>query len=86
MRDSSTGEVMHLAPSILVNAAGLQAQEVAGMLRGLPAEQVPKRYLARGCYFSLSGRALHCSSTHPSRRHACLSSESGRRGLMVQRL
>ena len=57
MRDSSTGEVTHLAPSILVNTAGLQAQEVAGMLRGLPAEQVPKRYLARGCYFSLSGRA-----------------------------
>ncbi|CAK0783296.1 hypothetical protein CVIRNUC_006495 [Coccomyxa viridis] len=56
VRDSSTGEVTHLAPSILVNTAGLQAQEVAGMLRGLPAEQVPKRYLARGCYFSLSGK------------------------------
>ena len=45
----------NLATGILVNAAGLQAQEVAGRLRGLPAQHVPKRHLARGCYFSLSG-------------------------------
>ena len=57
MQDSTAGEVTHLAPDILVNAAGLQAQEVAGVLEGLPAEQVPRRHLARGCYFSLSGWA-----------------------------
>ena len=57
VRDSSTGEVTYLAPNILVNAAGLQAQEVASVLKGLHAEHVPKRYLARGCYFSLSGWA-----------------------------
>lgn len=55
VRDSSSGEVSHLAPEVLVNAAGLQAQEVAGKLTGLPAQHVPKRHLARGCYFSLSG-------------------------------
>ena len=55
VRDSSSEEVSHLAPEVLVNAAGLQAQEVAGKLKGLPAQHVPKRHLARGCYFSLSG-------------------------------
>lgn len=56
VQDSSSGEVSHLAPGILVNAAGLQAQEVADRLKGLPAQHVPKRHLARGCYFSLSGQ------------------------------
>ena len=55
VRDSSSKEVSHLAPEVLINAAGLQAQEVAGKLKGLPAQHVPKRHLARGCYFSLSG-------------------------------
>ena len=55
VRDSSSEEVFHLAPEVLVNAAGLQAQEVAGKLKGLAAQHVPKRHLARGCYFSLSG-------------------------------
>jgi glycerol-3-phosphate dehydrogenase len=57
VRDSSSEEVSRLAPEVLVNAAGLQAQEVAGKLKGLPAQHVPKRHLARGCYFSLSGMA-----------------------------
>ena len=56
VQDNSSGEVSHLAPGILVNAAGLQAQEVADRLKGLPAQHVPKRHLARGCYFSLSGQ------------------------------
>ena len=84
VRDSSTGEVTPLAPSILVNAAGLQAQEVAGVLRGLPVEQVPKRYLARGCYFSLSGQAPAVQPCSSSCSHAHLSSKSGGRGLVVQ--
>lgn len=57
VQDSSSGEVSNLAPGILVNAAGLQAQEVASRLSGLPAQHVPKRHLARGCYFSLSGQS-----------------------------
>ena len=55
VRDSRSSKVLHLAVGILVNAAGLQAQEVAAVLKGLPAQHVPKRHLARGCYFSLSG-------------------------------
>lgn len=40
----------------VVNAAGLAAQEVARSIDGLPGRAVPRRYLAKGCYFSLSGR------------------------------
>ena len=39
-----------------VNAAGLDAQRVAGLLAGFPASLVPRQYLARGCYFTLAGR------------------------------
>ena len=39
-----------------VNAAGLDAQRVVGLLAGFPAARVPRQYLARGCYFTLAGR------------------------------
>jgi len=41
----------------LVNAAGLQAQAVAAAIEGFPAAAIPPRYLAKGHYFSLAGRA-----------------------------
>ena len=40
----------------LVNAAGLHAQEVARTIKGLPAASIPPRHLARGHYYTLSGR------------------------------
>ena len=42
---------------MLVNAAGLNAQRVAGSLRGLDRATVPGRRLAKGSYFSLAGPA-----------------------------
>lgn len=53
--DRKTGEVTSLAADVIINAAGLQAQEVAHSLAGFPKEKVPQRYLARGCYFTLTG-------------------------------
>lgn len=38
----------------LINAAGLGAQEFARGLRGLPASTIPRRYLAKGTYFTVS--------------------------------
>lgn len=40
---------------ILVNAAGLAAQKIAGVTEGLDPGTVPPLYLARGVYFSYSG-------------------------------
>jgi L-2-hydroxyglutarate oxidase LhgO len=50
-------EVSRLACRILVNAAGLGAQQVARSLEGLAPDLVPRRYLAKGSYFSLAGAA-----------------------------
>jgi len=47
---------MELAASVLVNAAGLDAQAVAGMIDALPAILIPPRFLAKGCYFTYSGK------------------------------
>jgi L-2-hydroxyglutarate oxidase LhgO len=49
----------------LVNAAGLQAQQVAAAIEPLPVQHVPRRVLARGCYFSLPGRAPFSRLIYP---------------------
>jgi len=54
-----------LEADLLVDAAGLQAQAVAARIESLPAEHVPRRHLARGCYFQLSGRAPFSRLVYP---------------------
>jgi L-2-hydroxyglutarate oxidase LhgO len=39
----------------VINAAGLEAQAVSGCLTGIGPDQIPRRYLARGHYFTLTG-------------------------------
>ncbi|GAQ81398.1 hypothetical protein KFL_000790230 [Klebsormidium nitens] len=46
---------MRLSCSAVVNAAGLDAQATAKKLAHCPPELIPRRYLARGNYFSFSG-------------------------------
>ncbi len=46
-----------LACDVLVNSAGLHAQALAARLEGLPGSKVPARYLAKGQYYGLRGRA-----------------------------
>lgn len=58
------------APCILeaqnvVNAAGLGAPGLAGRWQGLPADQKPRQWLARGVYFSYSGRPPFDSLIYP---------------------
>ncbi|UCE31556.1 MAG: NAD(P)/FAD-dependent oxidoreductase [Burkholderiales bacterium] len=49
----------------LVNAAGLEAQHLAHRIEGLPQERIPPRHLAKGCYFTLSGRSPFASLIYP---------------------
>lgn len=49
----------------IVNAAGLDAQAVAGLVEGFPASTIPPRHLARGHYFSLHGRAPFSRLIYP---------------------
>ena len=54
-----------LAADWIINAAGLQAQEVAANIESLPAEHIPRRHLARGCYFQFTGRAPFSRLIYP---------------------
>ena len=49
----------------IVNAGGLDAQAVAASMEGFPAAAIPSRHLARGHYFSLSGRAPFSRLIYP---------------------
>lgn len=51
----SVGETRLAAP-VVVNAAGLGAQAVAAAIEPLDADRIPPLFLAKGCYFSYSGR------------------------------
>lgn len=46
---------LRLLAKQVVNSAGLEAVPLANRITGMPAGVIPKRHLAKGCYFSLSG-------------------------------
>jgi L-2-hydroxyglutarate oxidase LhgO len=54
-----------LRATSVVNAAGLQAQELARRFAGLDARFVPPSYYAKGNYFSLSGRSPFSRLIYP---------------------
>lgn len=56
---------MEIRAAVVVNAAGLQAQAMASSLEGLDPALVPTQYLAKGSYFSLSGRAPFSRLVYP---------------------
>lgn len=56
---------MRLRCRELVNAAGLGAQRVASRIAGLAAGSVPPLHLAKGNYFSLSGRCPFSRLIYP---------------------
>ena len=64
-RDRATGEIFELTTKRLVNAAGLGANALATALEGLPAVHVPPLFLARGSYFSVTGRPAFSRLVYP---------------------
>jgi L-2-hydroxyglutarate oxidase LhgO len=65
------------APTVLraacvVNSAGLAANKLARRIRGLDARHVPPLYLARGNYFSVSGRVPFSRLIYPMPNEAGL--------------
>ena len=63
----STGGVdpMRLHCRMLVNSAGLAAQQVAASIEGLAPRHVPPAYYAKGHYFSLAARAPFTHLVYP---------------------
>lgn len=49
----------------IVNAAGLDAQAIAASIAGFPVPAIPQRHLAKGHYFSLTGRAPFSRLIYP---------------------
>jgi L-2-hydroxyglutarate oxidase LhgO len=48
---------MIVRATTVVNCAGLNGQDVSQRISGVPAPAVPRRFLAKGYYFSLTGRS-----------------------------
>jgi L-2-hydroxyglutarate oxidase LhgO len=63
--DAGGGAPMSLECRLLVNAAGLDAPAVARSIDGMPIEQIPPAYLAKGNYFSCSARAPFSHLIYP---------------------
>lgn len=59
-------EAMTLSCNVLINAAGLHAPSLARRIEGLPAGTVPREYLCKGSYFTLSGRAPFSRLIYPA--------------------
>ena len=56
---------MRLAAGLVVNAAGLGAQALARSIAGMPVDKIPPLHLAKGNYFSLSGRSPFSRLIYP---------------------
>lgn len=54
-----------LLASTVINAAGLTAPDLARRIHGIPAHRIPPQYYAKGCYFTLAGRAPFSRLIYP---------------------
>jgi L-2-hydroxyglutarate oxidase LhgO len=63
--DAGGDAPMSLECRLLVNAAGLGATATARSIDGMPLEQIPPAYLAKGNYFSCSARAPFSHLIYP---------------------
>jgi L-2-hydroxyglutarate oxidase LhgO len=58
-------EAMQLSCRYLVNSAGLYAPALARRIADIPASSIPRDYLCRGVYFTLTGRAPFSHLIYP---------------------
>jgi L-2-hydroxyglutarate oxidase LhgO len=65
-------EPMTLLTRILVNSAGLFAPSLARRIDGLPPETIPRDWICKGNYFTLSGRAPFHHLIYPAPEKAGL--------------
>jgi len=64
--DVGGDEPMQLRARTVVNSAGLHAPALARKLAGLDAAHIPPDHLAKGCYFSLPGKAPFSRLVYPA--------------------
>ncbi|WP_430475822.1 NAD(P)/FAD-dependent oxidoreductase [Thalassospira lucentensis] len=66
------GEEMSLTCAELIVAGGLHSQTLGRNFVGLPQNTVPAQHYARGCYFTLSGKAPFSTLIYPAPEQAGL--------------
>lgn len=64
VRDDS-GSSVRLHASLVINAAGLDAQRVAASIEGMPARSIPAQRLAKGNYFALNAPSPAACLVYP---------------------
>lgn len=65
-------EGMALSCNALINASGIHAPTLAHRIEGLPPAAIPREYMCKGSYFTLSGRAPFSHLIYPVPQHAGL--------------
>ena len=63
--DITGDEPMTLHADIVVNSAGLWAQQLARKIEGMPTQAVPPFYFCKGNYYTLAGRAPFTRPIYP---------------------
>ncbi|KXF75556.1 FAD-dependent oxidoreductase [Paramesorhizobium deserti] len=63
--DTKTGHSYEVLANRFINAGGLRAQEIAAAIEGMPTAHIPKRYLAKGNYFSALGKTPFSHLIYP---------------------
>ena len=63
--ETGGAEPMRFTATLVVNAAGLDAQAVARAIDGMPADKIPPLFLAKGNYFSLTVRSPFSRLVYP---------------------
>ena len=64
-RDRESGEEFTLLAERFINAAGIGAQTIAATINGLAPQHIPAQYLAKGNYFSASGKTPFSHLIYP---------------------
>jgi L-2-hydroxyglutarate oxidase LhgO len=59
------GEITQLRARLVINAAGLQATQVARSIEGFPQQHCPTPHYAKGNYYALAGRAPFSRLIYP---------------------
>lgn len=55
--EAGRDDVVEISARVVINSAGLHAQQLARRIEGIPAGSIPSSVYAKGCYFVLQGKS-----------------------------
>ena len=55
--EAGRDDVVEVSARVVINSAGLHAQELARRIEGIPAASIPPSVYAKGCYYVLQGKS-----------------------------